>query len=286
MNKSESYNRIMSQRGLASFKALVEKWQKLSDNLEGRRPGVPIILPDLLMVSRSGSGRSRLLRLLSDYLCEEGKLMRFSGGVTCFEFMLGYCPPSGSFTELPRLMDEVSRAAGFRGEYRGIIFIDIDEWRDHFEEKYFEIFLEYIADNSDEWLVVFSLSPRRGYDAHNIEALISSYLRIEKIEIEPPTPEELIEYAGELLDGYGLRLTPRAKAVIEESIRVLSRNRYFDGYKTVKSLCRDLAYNVYVDGPQKAGFVSEGAVERFSKDGEYIASLLVKIEKTNKIGFC
>lgn len=286
MSKSESYKRIMNQRGFKSFKTLIEKWDRLSGNLEGRRMGVPIILPDLLLISRSGSGRSRLLRLLSDYLCDEGKLMRFSGETTCFEFMLGYCPPSQSFTELPRLMDEVSRAAGFRGEYRGIIFIDIDEWRDHFEEKYFEIFLEYIADNSDEWLVVFSLTPRRGYDMHNIEAFISSYLRIEKLEIEPPTSDELLEYAGELLDGYGLRLTPRARAVIGESITVLSRNRYFDGYKTVKSLCRDLAYNVYVDGPRCAGFVSEDAVSHFAKDGEYIASLLVKIEKTNKIGFC
>lgn len=286
MNKTESYKRIMSRRGFASFKALIGKWERLSENLEGRRAGLPIILPDLLLVSRSGTGRSQLLRLLSDYLCEEGKLMSFSGSVTYFEFLLGYCPPSQGFSELPRLMEEVSRAAGFRGEYRGIIFIDIDEWRDHFEEKYFEIFLEYVADNSDEWLVVFSLTPRRGYDAHNIEALISSYLRIERVEIEPPTPEELLEYAGELLDGYGLRLTPRARAVIGASIETLSRNRYYDGYKTVKILCRDLAYNTYVDGYRHAGLLSEEAVAKFAKDSEYISSLLVKIEKTNKIGFC
>ena len=172
------------------------------------------------------------------------------------------------------------------GEYRGIIFIDIDEWRDHFEEKYFEVFLEYLADNSDEWLVVLSLSPRSGYDMHNIEAFISSYLRIEKIVIEPPTSADLLEYANELLDRYGLRLTPRAKSIIADSIKVLSRSKYFDGYKTIKSLCRDIAYNVYVDGPPRAGFIPEDAVEKFAEDSEYIAGMLVKIEKVNKIGFC
>jgi hypothetical protein len=127
MKKSESYNRIMCQRGFEPFKTLIEKWEKLSENIDGRYLGLPIILPDLIMISQTGSGRSRLLSLLSDYLCENGKLMRFSGSTTCFEFMLGYCPPSESFTELPRLMDEVSRAAGFRGEFRGVVFIDIDE---------------------------------------------------------------------------------------------------------------------------------------------------------------
>ena len=40
MSKSESYKRIMNQRGLKSFKALIEKWDRLSGNLEGRRMGV------------------------------------------------------------------------------------------------------------------------------------------------------------------------------------------------------------------------------------------------------
>lgn len=286
MKKSESYHRIMCQRGLEPFKTLIEKWEKLSENIDGRYLGLPIILPDLIMISQTGSGRSRLLSLLSDYLCENGKLMRFSGSTTCFEFMLGYCPPSESFTELPRLMDEVSRAAGFRGEFRGVVFIDIDEWRYHFEEKYFELFLEYIADNSDEWLVVFSISPLEGYDMHNIEACISSHLRIERLEIAPPTPADLLEYADELLDRYGLRLTPNAKSVIGDSIKTLSSSKYFDGYKTVKILCRDLAYNVYIEGLRSAGMLSENDVKKFAKDGEYISGLLLKIKKTNKIGFC
>ena len=68
---NQIYNKILSQNGLTEFKSLTEKWEKLSENLSDKPSGVPIILPDLFLVSRSGTGRTHFLRLLSEYL--EGK---------------------------------------------------------------------------------------------------------------------------------------------------------------------------------------------------------------------
>jgi hypothetical protein len=86
---------------------------------------------------------------------EKPNLMSFYGDVAYFEFMLNYCGPRENFSELQRLMDGVDNAKGFRSEFRGILFIDIDDWRDHFEEKHFVDFMEYLSDNSDDWLIVF-----------------------------------------------------------------------------------------------------------------------------------
>jgi hypothetical protein len=55
---NQIYNKILSQNGLTEFKALIEKWEKLSENLSDKPSGVPIILPDWFLVSRSGTGRT------------------------------------------------------------------------------------------------------------------------------------------------------------------------------------------------------------------------------------
>ena len=239
-----TYRKIMAQNGLTEFKDLIRKWESLAKNIENRPCGVPIILPDLFLVSRSGTGRTFLLKLLSEYLTEKQTLMDFYGDVSYFEFMLNYCSPEEHFSEIQRLMTEVDNAAGFRSEYRGIIYIDIDEWRDHFEEKHFVSFMEYLSDNSDEWLVVLSVSDDEKEQTDALEAFVSSYIRIERIEIEQPTLWDLTAYAKKMLDAYGIRLKPEAEKVISEAIGVLRGNKYFDGYKTVKMLCEDIAYSL------------------------------------------
>ncbi len=285
MQTKTVYKKIQDQNGLAEFKSLVEKWEALSDHIEAKAAGVPVILPDLFLVSHSGTGRTHFLRLLSEYLSEKTNLMDFYGDVKYFEFMLNYCRPDEFFSELPRLMNEIDGAAGFRSEYRGIVFIDVDEWRGHVEEKHFVTFMEYLSDNSDDWLVVLSVSDDKPEQTRLMEAVVSAFLRIEKLTIEPPTVKELTDYAKELLKGYGITLKGNVERVIADSIDVLSQNKYFDGYKTVKMLCQDIAYSVYMDGPRgHKGFVLEDA-SAFAGDSEYVRRMTVRIERVKKIGF-
>ena len=279
-------NKILSQNGLIEFKSLIEKWETLSDNLSDKPSGVPIILPDLFLVSRSGTGRTHFLRLLSEYLEGKPNLMDFYGDVKYFEFMLNYCEPNEYFSEIQRFMTEINNAAGFRSEYRGIVYVDVDEWREHFEEKHFVSFMEYLSDNSDDWLVVLSISDDKQELIQQMEAFVSAYIRIERITIEPPTVQELTQYAKKLLEGYGVTLISQTEKVLSGSIGELCNNKYFDGYKTVKMLCEDIAYSLYTDGFRKDKGLIPSDLSKFAKDSEYIQRMLVKIEKINRIGFC
>jgi len=283
---NQIYNKILSQNGLAEFKSLIEKWEALSKNISDKPLGVPIILPDLFLVSRSGTGRTHFLKLLSEYLAEKTNLMDFYGDVKYFEFMLNYCEPDEYFSEIQRFMTEINNAAGFRSEYRGIVYIDVDEWRDHFEEKHFVSFMEYLSDNSDDWLVVLSVSDDKQEQIKQMEAFVSAYIRIEQITIEPPTVEELTKYAKKLLEGYGITLISQSEKILNGSIGELCNNKYFDGYKTVKMLCEDIAYTLYTDGFRKDKGIIPSDLSKFTKDSEYIQRMLMKIEKVNRIGFC
>ncbi len=276
---------INEQNGLSNFKLLIDKWEKLSDNIKQKKNGIPIILPDIFLISKSGWGKTHCLKLLAEYLSQRPNLMDFYGDVKCFEFLLNYCQPDEYFSEIQRLMAEIDNAAGFRNTYRGIICIDIDEWRGHCEEKHFLNFMEYLADNSDDWLVVLSVSDENDEEIEQIETIISAFLRIEQIVIEAPQNDELMKYVRELLSAYGLSLSTDAEDALSESIETVRGGKYFDGYKTVKMICRDIAYLAYANGKTDA-ILDLSNIKAFAKDSEYIQRMIFKIEKVKKIGFC
>ena len=282
--KSSVMEEISKQRGLRDFKKLVAKWDVLSRNMAAVPSKAPIILPDIILISHSGAGRTHFLNLLSDFLEEKGNLISFYGDVKYFEFMLNYCEPDRDFKEIQRLMLEISNAGGFRSEYRGIVFIDIDEWNGHFEEKHFISFMEYLSDNSDDWLIVLSLSGRDPEEVAVAESIISSFLRTERVRIEEPTASELVSYVENKIGIYGLVMKLDAKDVIFDSIKELCKNKYFDGYKTAKILAQDIAYHAY-SSAECTHELSAADVDAFKRDGEYIQKMMLKIEKSQKIGF-
>lgn len=277
------FEQIMQRKGIEDLQRVVRKWQTLSDNMNEHPSNLPVLLPDMLWFSRSGSGRSSLLGLLAEYLHALQNLMPFYGDVKYFEFLLSYCPPDHPFTELYRLIDEVTNAAGFRNEYKGIIFIDIDEWRNHFEEKHFVSFMEYLADNSEEWMIILSVNADAGDRFHELEAFLSMFLRIEKVSITSPEAGDLFEYLERNLLSYGLRLREDAKELLLGSIEKLRSNKYFDGYKSIRMLYQDIVYTVFSD--TKAEELTAEMLTAFSADSEYIKRLFTNIQRVHKIGF-
>ena len=276
---------VRAKDGYADFLSLLEKWDNLSGNIKSLPKGAPVILPDIFLVSRSGTGRTLLLKFLSDFLLEKGNLLDFYGDVRYFEYYLSYCHPHEKFDEIVRFMDEVKSAAGFRSEYRGIIFIHIDEWLGHAEEKYFKSFLEYLADNSDGWLIVFSVDG--GGDEEEIShlrSLVSAFLRIEQVSIAPPTSLALLQYLEERIALFGLSLDEGARELLSGTIDTIKSMRLFDGFKTVKMLGYDIVYSVYSDSGDVKGVLNAESVRRFASDGEYVKVLCHRLTKP-QIGF-
>lgn len=282
---NEFYNEIMSLADADEIKAVVNRWNNLSENIKVKPANKPIILPDILMIAKTGVGRSRLLRLMSNYLYEQGNLMDFCGEVKYFEFMLGYCKPGEVFTEFQRFTDEIRKAAGFRNDYKGIIHIDINEWLRHLEESNFISFMEYLSSNRDNWLIVLSAYSDNKDEIKKLKAIVSMYLRIEKVILELPKTENLVEFIEKELDDYGLKIDGSAKLLLSKSIERLRGNKYFDGYKSLKMLCQDIVYSVFSESCVKSDILTENELGSFSENSEYIEKMIYKIEQSRKIGF-
>lgn len=278
------YQKIMELTGADALKRIVRKWDTLSGNIKQHPEKRSLLLPDMLWIAPDGIGKTKMLRLLSEYLSAQENLMDFYGDVKFFEFYMNYTAPSERFDDLRRLMREVRNAAGFRSEYRGLIYIDISEWIGHEKEKHFISFLEYLADNSEEWLVILNI-PYADAQTKGLESLISMYLRLEVITMDMPSADELFDFVVQNLSLQGLTLEKNAAPLLKKTIALLREQKHFSGYQLMNILYRDLVYNIYSRKHRLSKRISADMLRDFAVDSEYVSRMVYKMERTAKIGF-
>lgn len=283
MNKY--YDEIMQLKEAEEFKAIIRRWHILSENLRTKPMNAPVLLPDMLWIARSGVGKTNLLELMSEYLASQKNLMEFYGDVKFFEFYLNYCSPNTSFTELSRLMDEIQNAAGFRSEYRGVVYINICEWLDHFEEKHFVSFMEYLSTYSDKWLVVLGIYPAKKEKIQKLKTFVSMYLRIETVTLTFPKTEDLFVFIEDSLNEYGLSLEADGKKMLFDTIEKMRNSKYFDGYRTIVMLCQDIVYDFFSKESVEDLSLDAEMLSKFSVDSEYITNMIANYERISRIGF-
>ncbi|MBR2724782.1 MAG: hypothetical protein IKB72_05030 [Ruminococcus sp.] len=280
------YEQLLNFKGAEELKEVIDKWEVLSLNIEKHPLDSPIVLPDLFLYTHSGYGNTRLISLLSEYLNSKGNLMSFYGDVRFIEFKLYYCKPDSEFDEMYRFIDTIKVAAGFRNEFKGVVRVNLNDWIGHHKDKYFLEFLNYLNDNTKNWLVILSLSDAEDKeDAKAMEGIVSMYLRIETVELKMPSDIDFVEYAGVFLTKYGFELSQDAKDVLVKSIEVLRRNKYFNGYHTVSDLCNDIVYSIFSKSTDTNRVITADMISEFSADSEYIERTVIKDKQRITLGF-
>lgn len=277
------FSEILDLKEAKDFAKVIKKWDVLSNNLQMMN-NVQMVLPDLFWVSKPGVGKTHLLKLLSEYLYGKQNLMEFYGNVKYIEFMLDYCPPTQKFTEINRMIAEISNAAGFRDHYKGIVSIDIDEWIGHCEEKYFLTFLEYLSSNSDDWLIVFNVTSDDNAEINKLESVLTMFFRIEKSVLHLPKSADFLEFIAERLSVYDLTLDDGAKDLLLKTIEKLRQNKYFDGYKTLIMLCQDIVYEFLSLKKEADNLITAEHLKEFGPESKYIERATWKAESKRKIG--
>lgn len=274
MAENAYYDQIMSLNGLGSFKDVLERWQRFSENLTRFQAKQGLVLPNLLWVCDNGIDRSNLLRLLTNYLDEAGNLVDFYGNVKCLEYYLEYDANASSFVEIKKIQEKIRDAAGFRSEYRGVLSLELGEWVGHFGEETFINILKYLATMEDDIMFIFNI---HNYDAKAVEQLMQLlvlFFRIEVVEMKLPDSEELASYVKNEISGYGLNLDAEAEEMVVASVNKLREDQYFAGYDMLNRLSEDIVYSVYTSTPPYDGIVTKGMISAFAPDGMYVSELI------------
>ncbi len=268
------YDQIMALSGMNNFKDVIERWQRLSDNVDRFHAKAGLVLPDLLWVSDNGIERGALLKLLTNYIVASGNLLEFYGTVKCFEYYLEYVPDKTNFHEIDKLAEKIRDAAGFRSEYRGLLSVDVTEWIGHFQEENFINVLKYLSSMEDDIMFIFQIPNYHRQSVEELMQLLILYFRLEVIEMKLPDSSDLATYITHEISEYGLNLDDEAKEMVVSSVNRLREDPYFAGYQMLDRLASDIVYSVYTSTPPYDGIVTKGMISAFAPDGMYITELI------------
>jgi len=195
-----------------------------------------------------------------------------------------YCRPDSDFSELRRLVDSIEQAAGFRSEFRGVAYIDIDEWIGHEEEKHFITLMKYLADNAHMWMIILGAGSRTPAETAKTEGVLSVFLRIEKAVLELPQAECAAEYMKSHIKKMGFIINEESEEVLNRAAKFLSESKYFEGYNIIDIICSDIAYNAYTSHATQSTLAKVLEV-MLSENGEYLGRIIKNMEYRKTIGF-
>lgn len=281
MNKN-IYDKIINLPESGDIKKVIKKWDILAKRKKGDLKGCPIVVPDIMLYTVDGIGKSNLITLLVDYLKVEN-IIDFCGEQSFFEFRLEYCGSQEIFKELKRFHERVSWAAGFRSQYKGVICIELDEWIGHHDEKYFKIFIEYLEENADNWLLLFSINSDNEPAKKQMQQFLAMYFRIEIVQLQLPSIEDFALYIKRKMREYHFDISEKNMKILSDSIKILRESRYFDGYKSMNRLIQDIVYEAYMGDSYEESMIDEQIILRFGPKSEYIQRMKANYER--KIGF-
>jgi len=163
--------------------------------------------------------------------------------------------------------------------------VDINEWIEHCKEKHFVSFLELLACHREDWLIVLSVPQGDEKKIQSLHSYLSSYLRLERVNIEMPGNMQMLDYVRMKLMAHGLLLTDKEMHKLRPTINILEKSKIFDGFKTLDMLCQDIAYEHFCQSDARQAIIGEDVVAKFMEDSAYVKKFTNATEKTHGIGF-
>jgi len=258
---SSSLARIMDFPGMDDIKQTVREWEILRKNIGRIPPDEPILLPEYLWISKSGTGKTEMLQLIADYL-DAAQLMPFNGLVKVIEYTMDYCDPDQHFDQLEDLIDALSASSGYHNEFKGILALNIDAWLEHLEEKHFVELLEFISAHNRSLLLILMVWPDNRH-LDQLESMLSVYLRIRRIVIELPSPEDMVAFIDGRVRAYKCRLADETRSLLLETITAVRDLDGFDGYKTLEFIVQDMVYNYYCSENAANGIIGPEFISHY-----------------------
>jgi hypothetical protein len=287
MNRQEfankNFNLIMELQGVDEFKIVLEHLRIFQQNKE--KYSVPdVTLPNYLWIAKRGGGISTCINAFAEYLYN-AKVIEFSGIVKYFEYKLAYIDPDTFFSELTRLNNTISEIAGHHRYFRGLACINIDDWAEHTNERYFYKFLDYIASKNDKILAILYVHTDNKRIIESIESSLSSRIRFESISLRFPNVSELITFIeAKYFKKRGFKLTDDAKSLLTDSIEAIINGKHFNGFTTIKQLANDILYSLLASNI--SGYdISADMLCGFNKDSAYIKRIKTFVGTSSTIGF-
>ena len=286
MNRLESmqscYDDIMALKGADEMK---KKIKQIHEILKDREPYALLnSLSDFLIVTRQGGGISTVVKLVAEYL-SVAKAVEFCGNTKWFSFSVEYSDRNQQFTEIERFMNKMSVLKGYNCFFKGVVYINLDNWVGHTDPENLYKFLSYLASIDDRILFFFGFHTENKSFIKMMETTIGKYIRIETIKLRFPSNKDLCDILKAYITDKGISLSDDVQIPMDTIIENVTNKRNFYGFQTLEKLSDDIVYHFFMTNKTKIKQINGKVLNDYLEKSPYFKQFTDDISSNTKIGF-
>ena len=233
--KGDALQKINALVGAAEFRSLAKEISDIAAEI--KRTGTYEVFFNQCYLFSIGEGRglTTYLTLLAQ-LIGELDLCKMSANPVREEKL-------SPFREEMEPFEDVMRALG-KGDKKSVklLCIDISEWMDKTDDRYFKQFLRIVEKHSEEFIVVFRVPFVDKDILAEIRFSLNDLLNVRALSFPPFNRNEIKEFAEHELDRLKFSLTKTAWDCFFERISEEKSDGKFYGINTIKKVVKELVY--------------------------------------------
>ena len=233
--KGDALQKINALVGAAEFRSLAKEISDIAAEI--KRTGTYEVFFNQCYLFSIGEGRglTTYLTLLAQLIGELG-LCKMSANPVREEKL-------SPFREEMEPFEDVMRALG-KGDKKSVklLCIDISEWMDKTDNRYFKQFLRIVEKHSEEFIVVFRVPFVDKDILEEIRFSLNDLLNVRALSFPPFNRNEIKEFAEHELDRLKFSLTKTAWDCFFERISEEKGDGKFYGINTIKKVVKELVY--------------------------------------------
>ena len=233
--KGDALQKINALVGAAEFRSLAKEISDIAAEI--KRTGTYEVFFNQCYLFSIGEGRglTTYLTLLAQLIGELG-LCKMSADPVREEKLSPFRDEMGPF-------EDVMRTLG-KGDKKSVklLCIDISEWMDKTDDRYFKQFLRIVEKHSEEFIVVFRVPFVDKDILAEIRFSLNDLLNVRALSFPPFNRNEIKEFAEHELDRLKFSLTKTAWDCFFERISEEKGDGKFYGINTIKKVVKELVY--------------------------------------------
>ena len=234
-SKGDALQKINALVGAAEFRSLAKEISDIAAEI--KRTGTYEVFFNQCYLFSIGEGRglTTYLTLLAQLIGELG-LCKMSANPVREEKLSPFRDEMGPF-------EDVMRTLG-KGDKKSVklLCIDISEWMDKTDDRYFKQFLRIVEKHSEEFIVVFRVPFVDKDILAEIRFSLNDLLNVRALSFPPFNRNEIKEFAEHELDRLKFSLTKTAWDCFFERISEEKSDGKFYGINTIKKVVKELVY--------------------------------------------
>ena len=233
--KGDALQKINALVGAAEFRSLAKEISDIAAEI--KRTGTYEVFFNQCYLFSIGEGRglTTYLTLLAQLIGELG-LCKMSANPVREEKL-------SPFRDEMEPFEDAMRALG-KGDKKSVklLCIDISEWMDKTDDRYFKQFLRIVEKHSEEFIVVFRVPFVDKDILAEIRFSLNDLLNVRALSFPPFNRNEIKEFAEHELDRLKFSLTKTAWDCFFERISEEKGDGKFYGINTIKKVVKELVY--------------------------------------------